>query len=636
MFMRQSILALLVGCLMLTAIPGGVMAVSKTGMVEGTATHGGQPVEGAIVEAAGQRIRTGTGGAFRLTPVEVDGTERLITVVVRAPGVGTWRLVDARVIPNDTLRITAQLKARAVTLKQPRPRARSFSSTMSLQTEGSGVGHTAAAAPSSSFTPPSTIRVYVTGSTDCNPAAAGTVEVVSFKYYVKHVLPNEWLTDWPTESLRAGAMATKQYAWYQANRGGKWPDLNADVIDSQCDQVYNPAVSYASMDKAVDDTWGHSATRDGGVHVSYYRAGRWGDGIDYGDDIMYQWGSEYWARQGKSWSWIYHHYYDNLVISSSAHSITINQGARYVRSSTVRVASTAPAGTTHIRLSSSSATSSGILSKGATYTFASAMNWNLAGTTYGGSTANGTRAVYAQWQDSAGRWSAVRNDTIVLDTWRPAMSRVRHGFLVGSVLAASALPVRLSWSATDATSGVARYQVQRSVDGGGYSWTTSATTLRARTAWATIWRTYRFRVRAQDRAGNWSAWAYTPSFVAARYQENASAVTYPAGTWTRAAWDQASGGYSAYADDAGATARFRFTGSRVSWVATRAPNRGKADVWVDGAFVRTVDLYAAESRPRLVVFTRSWPTSGTHAVTIKARGTAGRPRVVVDAFGVLR
>jgi len=286
--------------------------------------------------------------------------------------------------------------------------------------------------------------------------------------------------------------------------------------------------------------------------------------------------------------------------------------------------------------SSSAATSSGILSKGATYAYTSALNWNLANTTYGGSFANGTRAVYAQWRDSAGRWSAVRSDTIVLDTVRPAMGRVWHGFFAGTVHSASAMPVRLSWSASDGTSGVATYQMQRSVDGGAYAWTTSATTLKARSIWATVGRAYRFRVRAQDRAGNWSGWAYTTSFVAARYQENSSTVTYPVGTWTRAEWDQALGGHSAYADKAGATARFRFTGSRVSWVATKAPNRGKADVWVDGVFARTVDLYAAEARPRSVVFTRSWVMSGAHAVTIKVRGTAGRPTVVVDSFGVLR
>ena len=634
--MLRSIIALLIGCLLFVAIPGGAAAESRTGMVEGTVTHDGRPVEGAVVDADGQRVRTDAEGQFRLAPVEVVGIERLITIVVRAPGLGMWRLSDARVIPDDTLRITTKLEARNVELRQPKPRAKAFSTTTTPQMEPSSSSPTTVTATSTSAAPPSTIRVYVTGSADCNPNAAGTVQVVNFKYYVKHVLPNEWLSGWPTESLRAGAMATKHYGWYQVNRGGKWPGLGADVMDSQCDQVYNPAVSYASMDKAIDDTWDYKATRDGSVHVSYYRAGSQGDGTDYGNDIMYQWGTEYWARQGKSWSWMLQYYYDNLVISSAASTITINGGETYSKSSTVRVTSSAPAGTTHVRLSSSSATSSGLLSKGMTYAYTSAINWNLANTTYGGSTTNGVRAVYAQWRDSAGRWSTVRSDTIVLDTRRPVMSKVAHGFVIGTVLSASGVPVRLTWSATDATSGVARYQVQRSVDGAGYTWAVSGTTAKFRTEQAVIGRAYRFRVRAQDHAGNWTAWAYSLSFVPSRYQENTSAVAYPVGTWAREAWGQASGGYVAHAAAAGATARFQFTGSRVSWAATRAPNRGQADVLVDGVFVRTVDLYASTAQPRSVVFARSWVQSGTHTITIKVRGTAGRPTVIVDAFGVFR
>ena len=183
---------------------------------------------------------------------------------------------------------------------------------------------------------------------------------------------------------------------------------------------------------------------------------------------------------------------------------------------------------------------------------------------------------------------------------------------------------------------MARYQVQRSVDGAGYTWAVSGTTAKFRTEQAVIGRAYRFRVRAQDHAGNWTAWAYSLSFVPSRYQENTSAVAYPVGTWAREAWGQASGGYVAHAAAAGATARFQFTGSRVSWAATRAPNRGQADVLVDGVFVRTVDLYASTAQPRSVVFARSWVQSGTHTITIKVRGTAGRPTVIVDAFGVFR
>ncbi len=58
-------------------------------------------------------------------------------------------------------------------------------------------------------------------------------------------------------------------------------------------------------------------TRDGYIHVAFYRAGTRDDGASYDNDIMYQWGTEYWARQGKTWDWILQHYYDNIEISAT-------------------------------------------------------------------------------------------------------------------------------------------------------------------------------------------------------------------------------------------------------------------------------------------------------------------------------
>ncbi len=151
--MLRSILALLMGCLLFAAVPTGAAAVSRTGMVEGTVTHDGRPVEGAVVDAAGQRVHTDAEGAFRLEPVAVVGTERLITIVVRAPRLGMWRLSDARVIPDDTLRITTELEARNVELRQPKPRAKAFSTTTTPQIESSSSSPTTVTATSASSTP---------------------------------------------------------------------------------------------------------------------------------------------------------------------------------------------------------------------------------------------------------------------------------------------------------------------------------------------------------------------------------------------------------------------------------------------------------------------------------------------------
>lgn len=301
-------------CMLLLAFPAPGAAAPPTAGLEGTVSANGRPVSGATITAAGMTARSDARGRFTFAPLRIAGTWELATVTVHAPGYGEWTLADARLVADDTLRITAELQRGRVNLTQPAPRGLRSPAPRAQSTTGS---FGAMAATASNTAPPSTIRVYVTGSATCNPSASGSVKVVDFKYYVKHVLSNEWFADWPRESLRAGAMAVKSYGWYQVNRGGKWPDLGADVMDSTCDQVYNPAVSYASTDAAVDDTWGSRVTRDGAIHVCYYWAGYRNDGSDPGTDRMTQWGSEYWARQGKTWPWILHYYYDNIVITDA-------------------------------------------------------------------------------------------------------------------------------------------------------------------------------------------------------------------------------------------------------------------------------------------------------------------------------
>ncbi|HEX2772668.1 MAG TPA: hypothetical protein VHN18_09595, partial [Micromonosporaceae bacterium] len=147
--------------------------------------------------------------------------------------------------------------------------------------------------------------------------------------------------------------------------------------------------------------------------------------------------------------------------------------------------------------------------------------------------------------------------------------------------------------------------------------------------------TYRFRVRASDRAGLWSSWQNGPTLTPVRYQETSTSLTW-SGTWTRTALAGASGGYVRSSTQAGARATFTASTRAVAWAAVRGPGRGKATVYVDGIAVATVDLYASTVQPAQVVFARSWASVGTHKVVIHVAGTSGRPRVEVDAIVSLR
>jgi len=98
-------------------------------------------------------------------------------------------------------------------------------------------------------------------------------------------------------------------------------------------------------------------------------------------------------------------------------------------------------------------------------------------------------------------------------------------------------------------------------------------------------------------------------------QETGAAISY-GGVWTPQSVTSAYGGALQYTTVTGAKATFGFTGLDVSWVAPKGPDRGKAEVWVDGAKVRTVDLYASAAQPRKAVYTQSWGVPGSHTLEV--------------------
>lgn len=158
---------------------------------------------------------------------------------------------------------------------------------------------------------PTTILVY--------EVAAGRVVRVSFKDYVKDVLPNEWISSWPAESLNAGAMAVKSYGWYRAlhsiskTSGGQC----YDVKDNTADQVYKPGSAKASTSAAVDRTWSTRMTRSGNILQAHYCSTTTACGSYVVGDWMSQYGSRDQANAGKSYSTILRYYYDDIVLTSN-------------------------------------------------------------------------------------------------------------------------------------------------------------------------------------------------------------------------------------------------------------------------------------------------------------------------------
>ena len=199
------------------------------------------------------------------------------------------------------------------------------------------------------------------------------------------------------------------------------------------------------------------------------------------------------------------------------------------------------------------------------------------------------------------------------------------------------VPVRVTWSAaTDAGgSGAATYDVARSTDGGAL--TTIATQITGTSYSTTVSgnHTHRFQVRARDWAGNVGPWKPGTTLRVGVTQQTSGSIAYTGSTWPTASSTSFTGGSVRYSTTAGAKASYLFTGRGVAFVSTRGPNRGSANIYIDGTLAATVSLYHSSLSYRYVAFQKSWSTSGSHRISVVVAGTAGHPRVDVDAFEVV-
>jgi subtilisin len=228
--------------------------------------------------------------------------------------------------------------------------------------------------------------------------------------------------------------------------------------------------------------------------------------------------------------------------------------------------------------------------------------------------------------------------TVLVDTDRPTASAATLAAKPGSRFDTTSFTARATWAAaTDSVSSIAAYQVEWSVDGRVWS---SPITLgsSARSVQRTV-RTshsYAIRVRARDAAGNWSRWAAASPFTAKVVQDTGAGFA-TSGHWHRSRSTSWSKHTTVYSKQAGATITRAFTGRGISVVAVKGRSRGKAQVWIDGKLIKTINLHrAGATLARRVVFLRRWPVTARHTIRIVVLGTAGHPRVDLDALIVIK
>jgi subtilisin family serine protease len=221
-----------------------------------------------------------------------------------------------------------------------------------------------------------------------------------------------------------------------------------------------------------------------------------------------------------------------------------------------------------------------------------------------------------------------------LPTAQPPSTVLMSGIKMG----VTSLVVRVVWPvATDPSSPIAGYQVQRSLDGVTWASTVTRSAAQHEAAYALKFdTTYRFRVRARDTGDNWSLWVESAATARIHPVDDRSSSVIRRGTWLRqsssAAWHRT----LTTSRKPGASLRMTFTGHSVAVVGPRSLHQGRVRVYIDGVYTRTINMRTRSSTSRVVVFARYFPAGGRHTIALVAVGTGRNPTFRLDAFVVSR
>ena len=204
----------------------------------------------------------------------------------------------------------------------------------------------------------------------------------------------------------------------------------------------------------------------------------------------------------------------------------------------------------------------------------------------------------------------------------------------GAALTGTAVPVSVAWTTGDGSGlGVATYDHRVSTDGGStWSDATSSPASPFTTTAATT-GTLTFEVNAVDYGAHEGSWGLSNPTTVRLVQQ--TLATY-AGTWSLTSASKYSGGSVMVTTRAGASASWKTSARSFALVASKGPGMGKVQVLVDGRLAATVDLLRSTAQPKSVVWAKSFAGVGTHTIKVVALGTAGRPRVEIDALATLK
>lgn len=224
-----------------------------------------------------------------------------------------------------------------------------------------------------------------------------------------------------------------------------------------------------------------------------------------------------------------------------------------------------------------------------------------------------------------------------------------------SSTAGGSVPVTISWTGTACQSGavgcnIDHYVVQESINGAAFG----PVTLGSPTATSVVLglkvspsnnstpaTTYRFQVQAVDKAGNVSTFAIGSTFTVPD-TDNSFNSSFN-GSWSGVNLVGAFGGSVSQSTTAGATAQpaNAAPATSLALVSTLGPDRGKAQIQIDGQLVATVDLYSPTQQTAQVVWAINGLAPGVnHNIQVVSTGTrnaaATASKVDYDAILALK
>ncbi|MFD8967935.1 peptidoglycan recognition protein [Streptomyces sp. NPDC059568] len=236
----------------------------------------------------------------------------------------------------------------------------------------------------------------------------------------------------------------------------------------------------------------------------------------------------------------------------------------------------------------------------------------------------GSHKIAVRAVHQSGRTSTTATATVVAETTAPTFTTKPALALKTGTVNTTAVPVTLSWKATD-TAALKDVRLTTPVVKT-YGPTTYSAAHTAKSGTASAWS-----MTAYDQAGN-SATAsasVTPTIL-----QETSAVR--SGTWTTKSSSSYLGGKSYSSSAKNASLTWTFTGKSAAWVVSRAATSGQAYVYVDGVKAATVDLKSSTTKYRDAIWTKTWSASAKHTVKVVVAGTTGRPAITTDGLVYLK